>query len=270
MKGIALKTRFKSDRCYAARCRQAPVEQHLLPGEPLRFCAKHAEEAKAEYGDDPPEIQVLTPEPAAPTDPTALVAQSDKDQLAAEHAELSKALELVREFEIGTDEDVSFAEESRALTKGQWKDYEEKRTAATKPINAALREINSWFKPVQTVLKAIENEWSRKLKEAHLRAQEERERLLEVADAAVEAEAPAGEIRETLVAASESSLATSEVKFRDRWVFEITNPDLVPREYCCPDDRKIGQVVAAMKDQTKIPGVRAYNDPIVSGPTKKS
>lgn len=42
------------------------------------------------------------------------------------------------------------------------------------------------------------------------------------------------------------------------WEFEITDEKLIPREYLLVDRSMIGAVVRAKKDQTSIPGVRAY------------
>lgn len=43
------------------------------------------------------------------------------------------------------------------------------------------------------------------------------------------------------------------------WKFEITDENLVPREYLMVDEKAIGQVVRALKDKAKIPGVRVYS-----------
>jgi len=45
---------------------------------------------------------------------------------------------------------------------------------------------------------------------------------------------------------------------RTYWRFRITNPDLVPRNFCSPDDKKIDGVVQLMHDKHGIPGVDAY------------
>jgi hypothetical protein len=42
---------------------------------------------------------------------------------------------------------------------------------------------------------------------------------------------------------------------RERWVFDIVAPDLVPREYCSPDAVKIRKVVEAMGPANNIPGI---------------
>jgi len=46
--------------------------------------------------------------------------------------------------------------------------------------------------------------------------------------------------------------------FQTRWDFEIVNEALIPRQFLAVDMVKIRQVVTAMKGQTVIPGVRAF------------
>ena len=68
------------------------------------------------------------------------------------------------------------------------------------------------------------------------------------------------EIRESLIAASASVPQTTMNTFVDKWVFEITDPEKIPADFLCPDLKKIGAVVAQLKDKTAIPGVRAWNE----------
>ena len=46
---------------------------------------------------------------------------------------------------------------------------------------------------------------------------------------------------------------------REEWLFEITDPALVPREYLVIDESKIGKVVRALKSDTSIAGIRVYS-----------
>ena len=48
------------------------------------------------------------------------------------------------------------------------------------------------------------------------------------------------------------------VATREVWKFTVTDPALVPREYCVVDEARIRKVVAALKGDTTIPGVRVY------------
>ena len=44
----------------------------------------------------------------------------------------------------------------------------------------------------------------------------------------------------------------------DTWKFYVENPAQVPREYLIPDEKKIGQIVRAMKGAMQIPGVKIW------------
>lgn len=50
------------------------------------------------------------------------------------------------------------------------------------------------------------------------------------------------------------------IKTREVWLFEITDPAAVPREYLMVDESKIRKVVNALKGDTQIGGVRVYAD----------
>lgn len=44
------------------------------------------------------------------------------------------------------------------------------------------------------------------------------------------------------------------------WRWEITDPTAVPREFCCPDEKKIREHVNRNKEAAGIPGVRVWED----------
>lgn len=51
-------------------------------------------------------------------------------------------------------------------------------------------------------------------------------------------------------------------QFKDNWKFKVVDESKIPREFLCADEKKIGQMVRAMKDKAKIetmiPGIEAY------------
>jgi hypothetical protein len=52
----------------------------------------------------------------------------------------------------------------------------------------------------------------------------------------------------------------SGISTREVWLFEVTDPAAVPREYLVVDESKIRKVVGALKGDTRIAGVRVYSD----------
>lgn len=81
--------------------------------------------------------------------------------------------------------------------------------------------------------------------------------------AAEEAQAAATEVAETpvyvppVVVQSEVPIVRG-VSGRKTWDFEIVDATKIPREFLMVDEQKIRGVVRAMKGQTQIPGVRAF------------
>ena len=47
--------------------------------------------------------------------------------------------------------------------------------------------------------------------------------------------------------------------YQTRWDFEITNVNLIPRNYMIPDLVKIRNIVTDLKDQANIPGIRCFS-----------
>lgn len=265
-----IRKKLNPKKCCANRCTKELFEQHIYPdGSKLWFCREHGHAGAVLAGQDRIEIKIenltMAPEPEQAPVPVVqnlgegevltpdLIAEIEKEK-----AQNEQDLAEVKDIVLEAPEEIAFAESELGRIRDSWKAWEEKRTSVTKPINKALRGINSWFKPVQEGLKALESAWDKSLKDARRRAQEQQQKLLQ---AAQETQEPA-EIRKALVQAScvtEGSTAT----YIDRWDFEITDPTAIPREYLCPDLRKISATVAVQKEECAIPGVRVFNNPTI-------
>lgn len=149
------------------------------------------------------------------------------------------------------------------------KEVLDQEKAADKP----LAEAESYIKPLIAGYLA-EQEKIRLAEEARLREiarKEEEERQLQAALAA-EAEGQ-NEEAEAIISAPVQAAPivvpktvpkVPGVNMRKEWKFRIINPALIPREYLIPDEKKIGQIVRALKEQTKIPGIEVYSDDNIS------
>lgn len=166
--------------------------------------------------------------------------------------------------------------------KGMQKKLEETRTGITGPMNAALKKVNDFFRAPAEKLVAIEQLIKRKLGAYHEeqqriaaaeqakadeRARKEREKLEQRAAAAeasgkVEKAAALQTQAATVVAPVivREAPKVAGVQMRDAWKFQVVDPNLVPREYLVVDETKIRKVVAALKQDTNIPGVRVYSE----------
>jgi hypothetical protein len=299
---VKLRKNKKEGQCCAMRCKLEPAEVHHLPdGDLLWFCSRHAKESRDGAAECHVTLQVEpVPQPDVPAasqlpNPEILSAEESElrdamlaDQVRAqgkiarlfdstvpelrqvrEQAEADLAELEGLELEASM---VPFAEEERDRIRALRKDLEKQRTPVSKPLNAILRGVNGCFKPADTALAALEGAWVRAINDQRARAQVEKQRLLlaaqrasqeaQAAETVAAAETATQVAREALVAASEAAQEAEGTTFIDRWRFEIVDPAALPREYLCPNERKIAEVVQALGDKTSIPGVRTWNDPI--------
>lgn len=114
----------------------------------------------------------------------------------------------------------------------------------------------------------------RAAEQKRLQAEEEERRLAEATKAEQRGDAEAAEriIAEPVVIAMPPPRAVftpppmtaapppkvEGISARMEWDFEITNPEIVPREYHVIDEKKIRGVVRSLKESTRIPGVRVF------------
>lgn len=172
-------------------------------------------------------------------------------QVERDHPEVPKALavaELVyNEVAALTINDDGMAERANTMlrdAKARAAELEEKRKAATAPMNRALKEINSWFKGPQEKLAALEALLKSKLAEYQRRRALEAQASME----AVEREARQGGTPEGLTVALakvvEPPAPIAGFSTREVWVAEVVDAAKVPREYCSPDPKLVKQIAA--------------------------
>lgn len=132
------------------------------------------------------------------------------------------------------------------------------------PIKEALtsldREISRWRREQELERQRVIEEQRRAAIKA---AEDEKLRLAIAAEAAGKRE-----MAEKIISAPVLPVftpppppapAANGVGSRENWKFSVANEALIPREYMTPDEKKIGQIVRAMKGATNIPGVEVYD-----------
>jgi len=245
--------------CDVKRCKERSEQSIDTPDGTMDLCTKHAG-----LCDNPVTIssahQTVDPE-AVPT-PTIETVQDDTkldNQMVEVRTNADDAIKEVGAYEIKDSSEAAFFEKELAATRTQWKHYESKRTEATKPLNAGLRKVNSWFKPVLTSLKSLEKTINDRLRVYRLEQAMESQRLLAAAQETLEPDI----IRETMIAASEAVEDPGSATYIDKWSFRVEDPDLVPRAFLAPDLAKIRQAVAEGKGNCTIPGVLVFNEPTI-------
>jgi phosphoenolpyruvate-protein kinase (PTS system EI component) len=203
---------------------------------------------------------------------------------------LSPALERLRAMTKGlvikTAEGYEAAATMLKSIKGSLATIEDARTRITQPINASLREVNAQAKAAaapfladeQTIKRAMiaySDEQDRLQREEQRRQNEaaakEQARLQEIADRA----AAKGQDTKAEAFQERAQAVTAPIVQREQpkiagiaipkiWTFEITDEDLIPREYLIVDESRIRRVVTALKGDTKIPGVRVFEQKRIS------
>lgn len=150
----------------------------------------------------------------------------------------------------------------------------EKAWAAHKAIVAEEKRHEDPLIKAEGIVKPLMVAWDRE--QARIREEEER-RLREEArkreeerqlQAAIEAELEGNKAEAEAIIAEPVYVppvvlpkATPKVvgiATKTNWKFRITDISKIPREYLCPDEVKIGQMVRALKEQFNVPGIEAY------------
>lgn len=164
------------------------------------------------------------------------------------------------------------------------REIEAMRKSMTKPIDESKRRIMDFFRnPAEALKKAealiksamlqfsSEQERIRQAEESRLREAQRKEalRLENLAakarerddeEKAAEFDKRQADVESTQVfAAPVAAPKVMGVSTREIWTFEITDKDLIPREYMVPDLKTIGDMVRATKGKVPVPGVRIFS-----------
>jgi len=141
-----------------------------------------------------------------------------------------------------------------------------KKNEVDGPLEAAQRKIKGMMEFYDREQQAKARAEEQRIAEEARKAQEER-----VIEAAVQAEKSGQpELAQTIIDTPVSTPAVVIPKdvpklengptFRTIWKFRIVRADLIPRAYLIPDEKKIGQVCRAMKNQANIPGIEVFEE----------
>jgi septal ring factor EnvC (AmiA/AmiB activator) len=126
----------------------------------------------------------------------------------------------------------------------------------------ALSKKNKYADPLKAMEKTLkakmtrwitEQEKKRMAEEARIRAAREKEaeelRMMGITDTPVEP-------------VKVEEVQKSGIIYQTKWDFEIVDKELIPRDYLIPDEKKIGQIVKAMKNETNIPGIKVIESKV--------
>lgn len=183
-------------------------------------------------------------------EPTERQIVSQKEEQAKE------ILNGFKDFEIEDDEDYEVVAEGVKEIKKIAKEIDARRKKVTEPLNAALNEFRSWYKPAMTILENTEQFLKGKL--AQYGRMKEQQSVLAMEAAASAARAGdfdgAHEASKGIVSAP----TAKGVTLTRYWDYEIEDLDKVPRRYLCLDHSavKIHIKNAQKEEPSPIPGLR--------------
>lgn len=171
---------------------------------------------------------------------------AEESELIEEAKGLAPIVDAAKAFEVTGPVTYELAIERIRLAKKHRAAFDAKRKEITGPILLAKRRVDDLFRPVLGALEAIETEY--RTKSNHYISEQAKARQ-EAAEAAALA---IGTGDAPLVPPPPSALKTHTIEY---WVVHVSDPDLVPREFCCPDYDKL-QAIANAEGRTRtIPGV---------------
>lgn len=217
--------------------------------------------------------------PKAPVKPTSitLVEPAADPELSAS---AKRMLEQAKALEVTTAEDYeSAASVLQALTVRE-KDVEAKKAELWNPLAKLTKSVQALFNPPLKVLDEAKKLVSSKMgtyaqeqRNIALAAQARADQEADEARRKLEAKAERAEeqgdfARADVFTSRANSIEAPEieadipkvhgVQLRQRWLFEVTDASLVPREYLMVDERLIRAEVNAKESLAKIPGVRIW------------
>lgn len=164
-------------------------------------------------------------------------------------------LEALRAFECRDATDQAFLAEGLRAVKAKAKELEARRAGVAKPLRAAAKEVDSWFRPALEALKEAEGLIKGKLA-AYLAARPA------LNTAALQEVARAETVEEATEALASVQPAAMPEGTHTRKVlkWEVTDEDAIPREYLMVNKGLIDHVVC---QGIAVPGVRTWREVIV-------
>lgn len=191
------------------------------------------------------------------------VLDAAKAMVVVDEVSYLRALELGRMCDQKAKHVESVWKDAREKAHGAWKAITETISSFTKPLGEArtivTRKATDWEHEDAQRKRVTEQtrqaEEQRRIENERLRQADELVKAgkVELADRVME--------KEIVVAPQKIEEAPKPEKttIGEKWQFEITEEVALPREYLTPNLVKIGQIVRALKGETRIPGVRVFD-----------
>jgi len=180
---------------------------------------------------------------------------TDRDSALQKAEEAKEVLAGFQDFEIDCEDDLVLATECLKDVKRAAKEITAQKEAATKPMNAALVQVRSWFKPALDVLESTERLIKHKIEGYHVRVAKEAREAMEamaLASQAGDFDAAHEASKGIVIAPKIAGLSTTQV-----WDYEITDLSKVPREFLTLDHSAVRLHLKA-KEPKPIAGLKFF------------
>lgn len=197
-------------------------------------------------------------------------AKVESQKLVKTAANMADSLEQdVEAFVIESQEDLEIMASELAKCKGLNNQLEEQKQRALGPMNEAVKEVRSWFKPIQDRLSSLERTIKEKVGDYHLEQEKAKRLALAEASKALRGGGSSAQIGQAMAKMAQSQVQQVDgMGIRFTWNIEIVDVDVLPDEWWTPDEGAIVRYVRLTKGEKPIPGVVFHKSPIVSSKAK--
>jgi hypothetical protein len=175
-------------------------------------------------------------------------------ELAEEEAACKDLLQVVQGFLVETDEAFGKAAELTKEVKREYKQIDARLKSATDPLNASLKQIRGWFKPMLDLLSSCETVLKQKMAAYQMQKVEDSQAALKrLGEAAV-----SRDLHQVQLAA-ESLVEIPKAKgvgIRQVWDWKIADESQVPRQFLTVNASAVNaHVKESSGEPAAIPGI---------------
>lgn len=181
------------------------------------------------------------------------------DEIKAEALPMQTSAKEALEFTTGTtiqnQAELEFMVSSIAEMKGAEAQVTKTRDLFVQPLLEVIAKYRGYFDPaLKDLAKAIEQGRGR-IAEYATRTEETRARMIDESE-----NAPTQAVRDAVLVQADSYRVdeVAGLSLRTTWTGEVTDANLIPREYLVVDVQKLKAVTRAKKGDPKIPGWKGY------------
>jgi len=177
-------------------------------------------------------------------------------QLAIYHQAVEEMLKKAEKVEVKDEKTNQLAVDMTAQVKRLWKQIEKKRKELVEAPNQYVKAVNNFARSFQDKLRNIERMLKQKIADYHRAEAEKQKAILEKQLKNMKK----GQADQALAIPKEKQITRTEtgaVAYQKKvWDFEIIDESQIPREYLCPNVKKIREAIRM--GVREIPGIKIY------------